>query len=256
MKHKIVMLAGNNVSTRLLFHALSQDFEIASVILEDGVPPATFIRRRIKKHGLTKVAGQILFQLLVVPYLKRQSRPRIAEIWRQFNFIAAAIPAEKIVKVDSVNSPATITLLQALEPDIVIVNGTRIIAKKVLEAIAAPFVNMHAGITPLYRGVHGGYWALVEHNPAACGVTIHLVDPGIDTGTVLGQALIQPGSADSFVTYPLLQLGAGIPLLRQILRDMLAGTTLAPPPPPLASQLRTHPSLWEYGWYRWRFKIK
>ena len=41
---------------------------------------------------------------------------------------------------------------------------------------------MHAGITPQYRGVHGGYWAVVNNDPEHCGVTIHFVDKGIDTG--------------------------------------------------------------------------
>ena len=51
-----------------------------------------------------------------------------------------------------------------------------------LEAVPAVFLNTLAGITPSYRGVHGAYWALVQRQPDACGVTVHLVDAGIDTG--------------------------------------------------------------------------
>jgi len=256
MKHKLVLLAGEDPSTAILFHALSRDFDLTRVILEAGVPRSTFIRRRIKKLGLLKVCGQILFQALAVPYLRRRSRQRMAEIGRRFDFHTAAIPAERITSVGSVNDPATIALLQSIQPDLVIVNGTRIIAKNVLEAIEAPFINLHAGITPLYRGVHGAYWALVEGERAACGVTLHLVDPGIDTGAVLGQVLIEPTPADSFVTYPLLQLGAGIPLLQRAIRDLLAGERHVQPHPALDSRLRTHPTVWEYLWYRVRFKIR
>ena len=72
----------------------------------------------------------------------------------------------------------TVALLTSLRPVVVVVNGTRIIAARVLESAGCPVVNLHAGITPRYRGVHGGYWALAERHPEWVGTTVHLVDPG------------------------------------------------------------------------------
>jgi folate-dependent phosphoribosylglycinamide formyltransferase PurN len=66
--------------------------------------------------------------------------------------------------------------LKAINPDLVIVNGTRIISKKVLSSINSKFVNIHVGITPKYRGVHGTYWALVNNDVENSGVTVHFVD--------------------------------------------------------------------------------
>ena len=106
---------------------------------------------------------------------------------------------------------------------VVVVNGTRIIARRVLEASDAVFINTHCGITPEYRGVHGGYWALYRSDPENCGVTVHLVDPGIDTGGILAQQRIEPGPHDNFVTYPYLQLAAGLPLLVEAVGSALEG---------------------------------
>src|SRR5438093_9923670 len=53
----------------------------------------------------------------------------------------------------------------------VVVNGTRIISEAVLTASDAVFINMHAGITPKYRGVHGGYWALYNGDGEAASST-------------------------------------------------------------------------------------
>jgi methionyl-tRNA formyltransferase len=134
---------------------------------------------------------------------------------------------------------------------VVVVSGTRIIARDVLENVPARFVNLHAGITPAYRGVHGGYWALADGRPEACGVTIHLVDAGIDTGAVLAQAPIRPSLHDNFTTYPLLQLAAGLPLLVDVVRRLQSGE--APQPiaaPPGPSRLHSHPTLWQYLYYR------
>ena len=90
--------------------------------------------------------------------------------------------------VESVNDPETIRLLRTMQPTVIVVNGTRIISSEVLDAVDCPFINTHAGITPRFRGVHGGYWALVEGRPEMVGTTVHLVDEGIDTGGVLARA--------------------------------------------------------------------
>ena len=52
------------------------------------------------------------------------------------------------------------------------INGTRIISKATLGCVPAVFINTHVGITPTYRGVHGGYWSLVEGERARCGVIL------------------------------------------------------------------------------------
>ena len=160
------------------------------------------------------------------------------------------MPESRLTRVPSVNSPECIAELRRLAPDVVVVNGTRIIAKKVLQAITCPFLNTHAGITPLYRGVHGGYWALANNDPAHCGVSVHLVDAGIDTGGIVHQALIHPTAEDNFTTYPLLQLAAGLPLLVQAVREALAGTLHVQPPPAGASRLWSHPTLAQYWYHR------
>ena len=48
----------------------------------------------------------------------------------------------------------TIDELWRHSPRVVIVNGTRIIQERVLQSVDAIFLNTHAGITPMYRGVH------------------------------------------------------------------------------------------------------
>jgi phosphoribosylglycinamide formyltransferase 1 len=88
-------------------------------------------------------------------------------------------------RVPSVNSNVGRALLRKLAPYVLLVIGTRIIGNETLHALDAPFINYHAGITPKYRGVHGAYWACVEGDTEHCGVSVHLVDTGIDTGPVL-----------------------------------------------------------------------
>jgi methionyl-tRNA formyltransferase len=115
---------------------------------------------------------------------------------------------------------------------------------------------MHAGITPRYRGVHGGYWALAEQRMDLCGVTIHLVDSGIDTGSILAQATIRPTGDDDFATYPLLQLAAGLPLLLDSVERLGRGDRRTIAPPTTESALRYHPRASEYLWSRWKLGVR
>jgi methionyl-tRNA formyltransferase len=184
---------------------------------------------------------------LVMPLLNRLGQTRIDRILIDSGSDTSAIPDPRYV--ESVNSPETIQLLSDLRPAVIVVNGTRIISKTVLSAIDCPFVNTHAGITPRYRGVHGGYWALRDHRRDLAGTTVHLVDPGIDTGGVLAQATFEVGPRDSFATYPYLHLACGLPLLTECVEKILNGEM----PPQVKSlddsgdsTLRWHPTLWGY----------
>ena len=76
------------------------------------------------------------------------------------------------------------------------------------------------GVTPKYRGVHGGYWALAMNDNENCGVTVHIVDQGIDTGGVLYQGLIHANESDNFNTYPIHQIAKAIPLMKTALDDV------------------------------------
>jgi folate-dependent phosphoribosylglycinamide formyltransferase PurN len=129
---------------------------------------------------------------------------------------------------------------------VVLVFGTRILTTATLTAVDARFINLHAGITPLYRGVHGGYWALHDGHPEHFGATVHLVDSGIDTGAVIGQSYVKPARRDDFASYPLLQTAAALPVLVDAIGQALRGE-LAPVAAPAGdSRLRSHPTLGSY----------
>ncbi|MDQ4041594.1 MAG: formyl transferase, partial [Actinomycetota bacterium] len=107
-------------------------------------------------------------------------------------------------------------------------------------------LNVHAGITPLYRGVHGGYWALAEDRPDLVGTTVHLVDEGVDTGPVVERRTFSVEREDSFATYPYLHTAHGLPGLLAAVERALAGELRPVDPLDLPSRVRYHPTLWGY----------
>lgn len=247
---KIVMLCNQGDSSKIVFNYLSQFYKFEKVIVEQSVSKSTMIKRRIKKLGVIHVIGQLLFQVIICRFLKKSGAARVAEIKRQCQLNSTEIPQSLRVDVTSVNDDQTYELLSSMNPDVVVVNGTRIISKRILNCCSAVFINMHAGITPRYRGTHGGYWALVENNLENCGVTVHLVDPGIDTGDIIAQATFEPVDSSNFTTYPYMQLAIGLPLLKNAVNDALHNCLKTTRRDDLSSQLWYHPTAWGYLWRR------
>ncbi len=252
---KIVMLVDRSDLSRIMYHAVARYYPIAKVIVEDSPSKKVLIQKRIKRLGLFRVAGQLVFMgfsKLTRPFAQK----RVEAIMNNYQATDAPYPGEKMVEVSSVNAQETIDLLQKIQPDVVVVNGTRIISEEVLDAVNARFINTHTGITPKYRGVHGGYWALTQDDAKNCGVTVHLVDKGIDTGGILFQATIGVTKEDSFNTYPYLQVLEAVPLMVQAIEDVSKETLKTLFREDLESKIWTHPTVWEYLKYRIKAGIK
>lgn len=250
MDKKIIMLTAGGESSTFMYNALQEEFPIAKVILEKKISRKKFLKRRIKKMGYVKVIGQVLFQISIPKLLKRSSQKRIEEIKTAYQLDSQPIPNSAIYKVNSVNSKECIAFLKKEKPDLIIVNGTRIISKKVLNCTAAIFINTHVGITPKYRGVHGGYWALANQDQENCGVTVHLVDSGIDTGGILFQQNIETTPKDNFLTYTYLQTGEGIKMMKKAIVDFTHHQLTERLPKTKESQLWYHPTIWFYLYTR------
>lgn len=247
MTGRVVLLATDGVSTRIVFNALERAVGVAAVVIEEPVSRSQLLRRRAQKLGWSRVLGQIAFAMAARPLLAREARVRIETIIDQASLDRTPIPADRVQHVQTVNGDPCRSILAGLSPDVVVINGTRIIGRRTLAAVDVPFINMHAGLTPRYRGVHGAYWAQVEGRPDDAGVTVHRVDEGIDTGEVLAQARIPITGADNFETYPYLQIAAGTPLLVEAVRKALAKTLSSAAPLTDDSRLWSHPTLFEYA---------
>ena len=62
---------------------------------------------------------------------------------------------------------------------------THILKGDVVHNPECPIVNLHLSFLPYNRGAYPNFWAFYDGTPS--GVTIHLVDDGIDTGNIIYQ---------------------------------------------------------------------
>lgn len=85
------------------------------------------------------------------------------------------------------------------EPDLVVCAGfMKILGAPVLERFGGRIVNTHPALLPAFAGAHAVADALA-YGVTMTGVTVHLVDEGVDTGPVLAQATVQvlPGDTEA-----------------------------------------------------------
>ena len=77
-----------------------------------------------------------------------------------------------------------------LNSDIYIVYGSSYIKGELIEfLVKKKAINIHAGVSPYYRGAGCNFWALYDGNPHLVGATIHLLSKGLDSGPVLYHAM-------------------------------------------------------------------
>ena len=219
----ILMLAALGANTNIVYNYLAARLGKFPIVIENAPSRLGIVRRRAKRVGVRAAISQAAFVSMFQPTLRFVYRHRIEELCETHSLDRSPLPKEYVSRVVSINDDIAREKIRSIAPDVVIVNGTRIISQQTLSVINSTFINTHAGITPRYRGVHGGYWALFSGDLARCGVTVHVIDSGIDTGQVISQALINPSERDGFSTYPFLQLIAALPLLEAAVKDALEG---------------------------------
>lgn len=245
-KKRIAVLTVPSPLAWIVINAIVERFGPVAVLAEGRMGRFDLVRKRLRRQGALIVLGQIGFVFLQ-KLMDRRQKGRIAEIIEEMGLDPEPNPACDVFQVGSVNAMACRAALAMIKPDVVLVIGTRIIGKETLAAIEVPLINSHAGWNPKYRGQAGGYWALAEDDPEHAGVTVHLVDAGVDTGGILYRERFDATRSDSFSTYFYIQAGVSRRLVVKAIEDALTGT-LKPVTSDLPSRQYFHPTLWGYLW--------
>jgi len=95
--------------------------------------------------------------------------------------------------VQDINSQEVVDLLERERPELLLVYGTKILKEPVLRTARRGVLNAHCSILPEYRGVRSEFWQCHDQAYDHVGITIHLVDVGVDTGMVLFQQRTEVG---------------------------------------------------------------
>lgn len=145
---------------------------------------------------------------------------------------AAAGDSVPVAQPATLRSAADRAELVAWRPDVlVVVAYGLILPKAVLEIPRLGCVNVHASLLPRWRGAAPVERALLAGDETT-GVTIMLMEEGLDTGPVLLQRAVPIDPQDTGASLRTRLAAEGAPLLLEALQGLAAGT-LHPRPQPL-----------------------
>lgn len=145
----------------------------------------------------------------------------------------APAPAQDPVEQDRTrryrtpSSPATTRLLEDLRPDLVIAACYPWrLSRRARAAARYGILNIHPSLLPRGRGPDPVFW-VYRHGARETGVTLHLMDDGLDTGPILAQQRLAVPAALDAVTleHHLFEIGARV--TASLVPRVLAGNAVA-----------------------------
>ena len=99
-----------------------------------------------------------------------------------------------IVRLGSaINSEPSLAAIGALKPDLLVsIGGNEIFRRPLLDLAPRGCINLHSALLPRYRGLMPSFWVL-RFRERYTGVSVFLVDEGIDSGPIVVQKKIEIG---------------------------------------------------------------
>lgn len=150
----------------------------------------------------------------VIP-LSGRMPPTIAE-----ECTANGIEVQEIIDV---NNAAVIEVLVRLDVDLIVsCFFDQFFKSEVLAVARRGAINVHTSLLPLHRGPMPVIYSALDR-PPALGVSIHLIEQGIDGGPILAQEAYRPQPGESILQSMAQLHGRGLEMLSEMLPAVAAG---------------------------------
>jgi UDP-4-amino-4-deoxy-L-arabinose formyltransferase/UDP-glucuronic acid dehydrogenase (UDP-4-keto-hexauronic acid decarboxylating) len=127
---------------------------------------------------------------------------------------------------EDLRGPQACARLQSLSPDwLVNVNSTVVLSDALLRIPRRGALNMHPGLLPEYAGLHTHQWA-IRNGEDTFGVTIHHMEPSLDTGDIVLQRRFPVASDETGLSLYRRCIQEGAVAMQDVLRLVVAGEPL------------------------------
>ncbi len=175
--------------------------------------------------GIQTLRGLADSEHRIVAVLASQSKNNgaLTNLWKTAEKLGYQTWPAKLVK-----DPRFADEVRAAEVDVILnIHSLFIINGEVVSAPRIGCFNMHPGPLPRYAGLNAVSWAIYK-GETSHGVTIHKMEPGIDTGPVVYQELFDIDDADTGFTLSAKCIKAGIRLILRLMETASADPAAIP----------------------------
>lgn len=146
-------------------------------------------------RAIVEAAGAGVLDAEVALVLSDRADAPVLDFARERGIPARVVPLEKGGDRGAWNARLTLAIDDAKVDYVVLAGFMRVLSKATVDAYARRIVNVHPSLLPAFPGAHGPRDAL-RAGVRITGCTVHLVDEGVDTGTILAQAAVRVHDGD------------------------------------------------------------
>jgi methionyl-tRNA formyltransferase len=171
---KIILWTGNDPNQKALANKIHNVFRLDGIITET-------------RHHKRKITVRILLEKVI----EKIFLPSIGKSWwgmqKYYDKLFPNFPKVELLNVENINSDEAYEFSKKLDPDLIIVSGTRLIKEKMLSIKPKiGILNLHTGLSPYIKGgPNCTNWCIATKQFHLIGNTIMWIDLGIDTGNIL-----------------------------------------------------------------------
>jgi len=226
---RVVILVSSDPSDIYFANRVSERVNAAGIVVEHQHEPGGLARKFAKLLKLA-VRPKQFFAALERRQLERGLQQKAMQAFVEgFGVDAFELnpPPDCIVSHHhgsrAINSPTSVSVIQSLKPDLVVVCGTSILDEQVLSIPSQGVLNLHGGLSQKYRGVWTTHWAVFNEEPEHIGATVHFVSAGIDDGDIVFQGRPELDGSENPELLYVKVVKLGIEMMVRAVQETLAG---------------------------------
>ncbi len=170
----LLLWIGNEANQKALANKLAEDFNIIGIVTES--------KKQKRKITLTKLYNA-LYERIFLSSINKAWWDMIDFYERKYS----KYPDTKLINVENINSKKAYDFSKQLNPDLIIVSGTRIVKSKMLSIKPKTgILNLHTGLSPYIKGgPNCTNWCIATKQFHLVGNTVMWIDKGIDSGNIV-----------------------------------------------------------------------
>jgi len=225
-KPRIVVLCCDGIYQRYLVQRLATAYEVVGVVLHAVPNEKGSLWNRARKYLSPMALWRYLMARRELARANEEARGLLEALFFTEGQPPTIPEGTPKIAVANINDADAVSFVRGLHPDIVCVNGTNLLREPMLSlfrSIPLGFVNLHTGLSPYARGGNCNLYVLLEGRPELVGVTVHHIDPGIDSGDIIITAQVDMAPDDTFEKIDIKTFRLGIDLMVTAVRQLVEG---------------------------------
>lgn len=222
----VVVMCCDGVYQRYLAKRVADEFDLAGVV-RHKTPNAkgSLLSRLSRYRNPVELFRHIEARRLIRGY-ETQAQRLVESLFQPTGFSLSIPEGTPVVDVENINEDKAVAFVKDLNPDLVCVNGTNLLRRPMLEMIPSlrfGVINLHTGLSPYSRGGNCNLYMLLEGHPELVGLTVHHIDPGVDSGDIIISARPAMEPDDNYEMIEAKTFRLGIDLMLVAIRQLIEG---------------------------------